>query len=333
MLKRYPFYVFLLTVTIIFLFRYTAAHFFCPLPDEQKPSAVSLADRKCINASNIMRVNSHNLTIRRNFTVCVTPLNYRYNRAHELIEWIELNRILGADFFTFYNYTSGPAVNDVLNFYARQGLLEVIPWRLPMGVDTWPRKDTPVEIHYFGQLAASNECLRRNRDLTEYIVVIDLDEFIIPRAEAVVTWVEMMKKLPDKGAFIFCNTFFRKDWYDTQINFPNKTKAFDLKLTTLLKLDRESKISPHNSRSKYIVKTKAVEVLGIHNIWRMARNQSHHLVPTNVGLVHHYRNWENPSDKIPRTHDQVVLDKFGPVLIDSVLRTAGLLKKKSEIKI
>ena len=299
-------------------FRYTSTHFFCTLPDHQAPCAVSLVDTKCINASNAMAVRSAHLVPRRNFSVCTTPLNYGYNRAHELVEWIELNRILGAEFFTFYNYTSGPAVDAVLNFYRKRGVVEVIPWRLPMGVDTWPKRNTPVEIHYFGQLASSNDCLRRNREITNYLAVIDLDEFIIPRGEGVKTWTDMMKGLPNNGAYFFCNTFFRKEWNNTNVNFSNKEDAVRLKLTTLLKLDRESKIAPHSSRSKYIVKPKAVEVLGIHNIWRMSDKHKHYNVPNTAGLLHHYRNWENPFEKVARTTDKIVLDKFGPVLMDTV---------------
>ena len=262
---------------------------------------------------------------KRNFTVCTTPLNYRYNRAHELIEWVELNRILGADFFTLYNYTTGPDVDNVLNFYIKQGILEVVPWKLPMGVNTWPKTNTPVEIHYFGQLAASNDCLRRNRDRSNYVVVLDLDEFIIPRKE--LTWRGMMKRLPDSGAYVFCNTFFREDWNDTTVNFDDKDKAVKFKLNTLLKLERETKIFSHNLRSKYIVKPNSVETLGIHQTWRMAGNQKIHKVSNQDALLHHYRNWENPFDKVPRTNDRVVLDKFGPDLIDKVSNMWKILGK------
>ena len=244
-------------------------------------------------------------------------MNFHYDRAYELIEWIELNRILGVEFFTLYNHTTGPSVDAVLNFYSSQGILKVIPWKLPMGVDTWPRMNTPVEIHYFGQLAAINDCLRRNRNQTEYLLVIDLDEFIIPRADGVITLPQMMKTLPENGAYIFCNTFFREDWGDTGVEFDNKDKAVKFRLNTLLKLNREVIISPHNSRSKYIVHPNDAEVLGIHQIWSMGRNKAHR-VGKEVALLHHYRNWENPKDKNARVEDKIVLDRFRDVLIERV---------------
>ena len=217
-----------------------------------------------------------------------------------------------------YNYTTGPAVDAVLNYYFKQGILEVIPWNLPMGVDTRPRMNTSVEIHYFGQLAARNDCLRRNKNKTKYLLTIDLDEFIIPRTEGVITLPQMMKTLPKRGAYIFCNTFFREDWDDTQISFENKDKAIKFQLNSLLKINRESKISPHNWRSKYIVQPNDAEVLGVHQIWSMSRNKVVLHVGKEEALLHHYRNWENPNDKKGRVEDRIVLDRFRDVLIDKV---------------
>jgi len=45
-----------------------------------------------------------------NYTVCVTPLNFRYNNYQQLVETIEVNRMLGAAHFVFYNYSTGPFV-------------------------------------------------------------------------------------------------------------------------------------------------------------------------------------------------------------------------------
>ena len=45
-----------------------------------------------------------------NYTVCVTPLNFRYNNYQQLVETVEVNRMLGAGHFVFYNYSTGPFV-------------------------------------------------------------------------------------------------------------------------------------------------------------------------------------------------------------------------------
>jgi hypothetical protein len=81
---------------------------------------------------------------------------FNYSKAYELVEMIELNRILGAEHFVFYNYSTNSNVNHVLEYYKKMDIVEVLEWNLPMKVDTWPKKNEPVEIHYFAQLAALN---------------------------------------------------------------------------------------------------------------------------------------------------------------------------------
>ena len=101
-----------------------------------------------------------------NFTVCVTPLNYRYNNYQQLVEMIEVNRMFGAGHFIFYNYSSGPFVQTFLDSYRQEGLVSVLPWSLPFTVDVWPpQRELVPAIHYFAQLAALNDCLYRSADI------------------------------------------------------------------------------------------------------------------------------------------------------------------------
>lgn len=90
------------------------------------------------------------------FSVCLSPLYFQYGRAYELVEWIELNRILGAERFLVYNYSTAINVQQVLDYYSKRGLAEVIQWHVTMRVSTFPKTKQPIEIHYFGQSAALN---------------------------------------------------------------------------------------------------------------------------------------------------------------------------------
>jgi len=118
-----------------------------------------------------------------NFTVCVPPPHNHFNDYRRLVEMIEVNRMFGAQRLVFYNYSTGPDVATVLRRYESEGLVSVIPWRIPLLVDTWPPGEPPVkpEIHYFGQVAALNDCLYRNMFTSRYIVFTDLDELLVPR--------------------------------------------------------------------------------------------------------------------------------------------------------
>ncbi|XP_071173825.1 glycosyltransferase family 92 protein F13G3.3-like isoform X2 [Mytilus edulis] len=274
--------------------RYSAAFYTCPLPKSTRPYAVSLSTDHCKSPSNILPI-VYPQQQQRQFTVCVSPLNYRYSKAYELVEMIEFNRILGADYFVFYNYSTDSNVDRVLEYYKEQGLVEVLKWNLPMKVDTWPKKKEPVEIHYFAQLAALNDCLYRNMYLSKYVVFQDLDEFIIPKKH--LTWSDMMEGLPKgSGAYIFRCFFFRKEWPDTTKNFEGKDKAQKYKMNTLLKQKRESKVLGKSHRSKYIVDPKQIDTVGIHNIWRYRSGTKAHFVDPEFARMHHYRDWLNPND-------------------------------------
>jgi hypothetical protein len=95
-----------------------------------------------------------------------------------------------------------------------------------MKVDTWPKKNEPVEIHYFAQLAALNDCLYRNMYVSKYVVFQDLDEFIIPRKQ--LTWTDMLQNLP-KGhaAYMFrCYIMDTNSVYFCRINNIFSTMCF-----------------------------------------------------------------------------------------------------------
>lgn len=245
------------------------------------------------------------------------PLNFNYSRAYELVEWIELNRLLGAEKFTIYNYSSAPNVARVLDYYVSLGKVEVVQWRLPIVVDTWPKKSVP-EIHYFGQVGTLQDCLFRNKLESEYIVNIDLDEFIIPREENVNTWPDMINKSGVKnGIFVFRNTFFRKEWSDTNRSFENKSIAKKYQLATLLKTRHEARILPHGSRSKYIASTAEVVRLNVHSV--IAGKQKMTLVNPDTALLHHYRNWlvfDEPEKN--KVEDSVIVRKYASKLTEKV---------------
>ena len=282
----------------------------CYVKRDVAPYAVSLVNYKCDTPAHVLPVlaphTSHHKHI--NFTVCVTPLNFHFNNVHQLVEMVEVNRILGAGKVVFYNHTSGPDVDRLLAMYVRQGVVDVIPWKVPVAVNTWPRDpDIEPQIHYFGQVVALNDCLYRYMFTSAYIVFTDLDEFIVPRAER--TWPEMMAapSLPcysTNGAYVFQNTFFRTDWPDDEDTLHDQD-VVRLKLLTLLKTSRETYVWPHYARSKYMVSPRLVVQAGIHFVFEFIDNFSvmQCEVPSSVGLLHHYRLWEDEGSKPPSTHD------------------------------
>ncbi|XP_053402656.1 uncharacterized protein LOC128557981 [Mercenaria mercenaria] len=296
--------------------KYTSTIFMCPISQSEMPKYISLVTNFCEYPLNMLHVNNASGTgsYKRRFTVCLSPLNFKYGRAYELVEWIEFNKILGADKFVVYNYSSASNVKEVFEHYSKSNLTEVIQWRLPMGVNTFPKTNNPVEINYFGQTAALNDCLFRNKQFSEFVVNIDLDEFIVPHSEKAGNWYEIIKEMENASVYMFKNTFFRKDWAKIRIPFRGKKLAEQLRLVTLQVFQHEAKIFPARERSKYIARTADVDLMLIHEV-----PHSHEvLVPIEKGILHHYRDWNNPNDDNEKVTDITILNKFETSLTENV---------------
>lgn len=260
----------------------------------------------------------------RRFTVCLAPLNNKYGRAYELVEWIELNRILGAEKFIIYNYSISDNIADVLDYYRSIQLVDIVQWGLPMNTET--NNDTLPEIHYFGQTVALNDCLYRNKAESEFIVNLDLDEFIVPRDQNVSNWSDMIKLLPNQpGAYTFRSTFYRKEW--ESIYLSNKELINKYRLVTLQKLYHEDKIFPVSKRSKYFARTLECRQVMIHSVQFLPTKKKAHSVAVEIGLVHHYRDWENEMS-LPeiKVFDETIPRKYCNLLIENVAKVWSILK-------
>ncbi len=67
------------------------------------------------------------------------------------MEFLELNKLLGARRFTLYNHTVSKEVSCVLADYAERGEVELLPWRLNVASQT--------EIRYIKILKGNYVCL------------------------------------------------------------------------------------------------------------------------------------------------------------------------------
>ncbi|KAK3085396.1 hypothetical protein FSP39_002722 [Pinctada imbricata] len=208
---------------------------------------------------------------------------------------IELNRILGANYFFFYNYSASPNIDKVLEHYSNRGLVKVIQWRLPFPVTIVNM--TTEEIHYYGQLAVINDCVYRNKGASSFVVNQDIDEFIIPRKQN--NWSSMINTLPTKRQnFMFRSAFFRKDWSDvnqSDLSSEDRLLAERYMSVTILKQVREDVVFPAYTRSKWMARPECIEVAGVHNIHirkNVVKCKTYVLLLAE-GLLHHYRSLRN----------------------------------------
>ena len=285
---------------------------------------MSLTSHPCVSPINFLRVRSHVIKEkdRKNFAMCVAPLHGPYNSTTELIQWIEMNRILGADYFMFYNLSTSRYIDHILNYYRRQHLLEVIPWNIskfPPGSEN--------EMHYLGQHAAMNDCLMRVKNLSKFAVNCDIDEVMVPHSN-LSTWHDIIEHTPEKGGYLFQNSFFRLNWKNVQNDFPDKHSATKYDLFFLFKLRRETKVFRARLRSKYFVRTDVTELMGTHEVFAMKPGYWTYTLPVDVGLLHHYRTIyadvngtfiPDPNNNIRSVIDDSVYRKYRDKLVHNVV--------------
>lgn len=69
---------------------------------------------------------------------------------------------------------------------------------------------------------------------------------------------------------------------------------------------------------------KNIDALGIHSVNRF-RAGGEQFVEPDVALMHHYRDWENPTDKQPRSNDNRIM-AYKEKLVNNVKNTWEKLK-------
>ena len=254
----------------------------------------------------------------KQFTICVPTMHNWYDDVAEFVEMVEVNTLFGVDKIVLYNYSTGYNIQPYLRSYQEEGKVDIVQWPVP------DKLVHPPKVHNHGLMAVVNDCMYRYMYKTRYTVVADLDELIVPRTLEHSTWSEMVAKYvvetdpakpPVHGALNFRCTFFRKELVDAET--ARNTTIKDLGIRSLLNVNREVKIWPKHSRTKYIVPPELVDVAGVHFVHVFVSSISKHSedqgvklsnidVPVEHALMHHYRLWEDPPSGPP----PVVEDRF-----------------------
>lgn len=298
--------------------------FSCQLPNglnPQIPDRIKISFASSWNTTNNklyaeVCVTSRDKYIERrklSFGVCVPPI-YGTVTAKQLIEFIEFNRILGADIFTLYETDDiYPDVKRVIHYYKDLNVVNTIPWRLPFPVDS---------IWYYGQSLAINDCLYRNMQDFKYLTFVDLDEFIIPQGN-MTTWNDVINDINATNPETFKNASgfsFKSTFYANEFS----RHVFSNEMSMVVRTNRTKHFSYR--RHKLIVKPQVVFELGIHHVSKpLIDDVSVKVinVPTLKAHIHHYRSCvqEFGIHCQVRIEDYRVPNVYGKQIIDNYLRT------------
>uniref|UniRef100_A0A0K8SU52 Glycosyltransferase family 92 protein n=1 Tax=Lygus hesperus TaxID=30085 RepID=A0A0K8SU52_LYGHE len=270
--------------------KYSACFILCPLASNMSvPHSVSIMSRAVLSPSNRLFVNhafeaakAHPTPQSSKIGVCVKPLHFNYNQTLQLIEFIELNSLLGMDHITFYNDSISSTTDCVLKHYMSEGRVTVLRWKLDMVSQR--------EIRTEGLFAALNDCLYRSMYDFGYVALIDLDEIVMPKhndtIQQFIEWMGTRLNTKSTGSYSFQNAFFYLQWPD---DLMLSDDVFESSLTSMRKTRRRAKLHPHKQRSKYICRPEFVIEAGNHFVWEFVPGHGTLNVPADAGILNHYR--------------------------------------------
>ncbi|XP_017472847.1 PREDICTED: uncharacterized protein LOC108363849 [Rhagoletis zephyria] len=317
----------------------------CAMPQEVRdlvPHTVSLVSSECARATNNLRViydppPEGNRT-QRGFAVCSTALYnpYRENSVR-LVEWLELLRILGADHVMLPTFGLHPNATKVLRYYEREGFVSAPGISLVRGEPALPHFTyaaikMSLTNHRTNEIIPLNDCLYRNMYKHEYIVVLDIDEVIMPLGEHH-SWADLVRYAKAHIRYDDCEGLtslcFRNVYFPA---YPKRKPYSDEVPTYMYMMQHVARVAEH---LEPFMATKcfhdANSVTGLHNHYSMHWTGGCGMQTVNetAGQMQHYR-----EPDIPETLDNPVIDaaiwRYREPLVrrtKAVLRKLGLLQR------
>ncbi len=235
----------------------------------------SLADPKW--ATRIPVTNTEIRTEQQyKFAQCVPPLFGRVKEDH-LIQFIEMSRMMGTEYFTFYDMKTPKNIEKVLKYYHWKGIAQVIPWPLP-------KRYQNEDLWYNGQIVAIQDCLYRNMATTGYLAFLDLDEFVVPRKYKDFNGLVNEFDTPNRCGLVFKSAFFDPNNKHRKYSWIKHFEYLDL-AKNVMRSEMLSKF-----RNKCLVKPRTIFEKGIHHISKPVNSSMQvYEIDPEVALLHHYR--------------------------------------------
>ncbi|XP_026225108.1 uncharacterized protein LOC113168266 isoform X2 [Anabas testudineus] len=327
-----------------FDFPYGTADIMCPVPSGCKsPSRISVisAAAKSEDTSRFLEVKNQKVksdSFPYSFTVCLSSM-YDFTNVLQLVQSFEMLQFLGVDRVVIYLTRCSRETQNILDYYIKKGLVEVIPWSwskyLKVSQGFMPFKD-PGDLHYYGQIPALNDCVYRYMYQSRYVALHDIDELILP--QSVSSWLELLPILEkkygvDKGYMFENNVFPITKHPPSPQTLPSQTPSWQnvTGVNILAHLYSEPIIAEtHYSNFKIIVNPRAVFTPSVHGLLKSQHGCS--WVDRNIARMYHTRSARQTN----LTPDKLIFDgrllSYSERLIpavNTVLRECGLVHKHS----
>ncbi|KAL7012489.1 hypothetical protein ACKWTF_014881 [Chironomus riparius] len=171
----------------------------CEVPLSVPPSHVSLVERRCGSANNLMKVK--NKRPKRNkkeaFIVSVKRFEFTDDISLQIIEWSEILKILGVNKVEFFVHFCHSNVLNVLKFYESEGFMNIKFIKYPSDFQNERKKNW----HQYSQnqLISYHDTFYEHMYSYDFMVPMDTDEFIMPLRDKDRTWNDLLKRTIQKS--------------------------------------------------------------------------------------------------------------------------------------
>uniref|UniRef100_A0A3B3WW15 Glycosyltransferase family 92 protein n=1 Tax=Poecilia mexicana TaxID=48701 RepID=A0A3B3WW15_9TELE len=288
-----------------FGFRYGTADIMCLIPsscDTPSHVAVASAGFKEEHQPEFLEVKNENKKTEsfiHTFTVCLSTM-FDFNNVLQFVQSLEMFQFLGVSKVFVYKTSCSAKTQRVLNYYTRKGILEVIPWSMSGFLNVsrgWLPSHGPGDLHYFGQIAALNDCLYRNMYRSKYVALHDMDELILP--QTVKTWTELLPLLESKYTQNKCY-MFENNVFPNNVTLPRGgTEPARWRgvpgVDVLAHLHQEPVSKDHvYEKFKIIVNPRLVSSVSVHGVLKSHSLDGCAWVDRNIARMYHTR-WSGTS--------------------------------------
>lgn len=264
-------------------------------PPETKwiPQWVVLSDRPCGEPSAVLPVKdpSRYLTNSDSFAVCLQrPLTSDYTNVQQFLEWVEINRIFGAQRFYIYTYNISDIIMPYIQYYVDNDLLDYKEWNLP---------DVDANLEFSEtRLAIANDCIFSNIHQADYLAMLDITAFAVTSGDG--NLVDTLGNGPCKfqPAVEFSSVFFPPSAPQDSI-FTSNADVASTELTSLSHTARSAFPSPCGFVNQMLV---IPEMIFNHDQSLGSPHFQTCCMPATLAQLYHYRDW-NSEAHIPWDQD------------------------------
>ncbi|KAG9328904.1 hypothetical protein JZ751_009377 [Albula glossodonta] len=280
-------------------FNYGAGDFFCPIPDACKvPEHVAIFSSTVEGSKGwqptfipVLNQQPKSSDFNFTFTICISTMYGNYDNLLQVVQAMEMYRLLGVQRVAIYKNSCSSDVQKALDYYEKKGFVEIIPWQVTslMKVSAgWKKSKHPGEIQYYGQIPALNDCVYRYMYRTEYVALHDIDELILPLQ--VENWSQLLKQLEQEHSqgksFMFENHVFPTGVFDEPENYRPKEWR-DVQGVNVLEHVFEELNYPGRYNYKVIVKPRSVFEATVHGL--LSAQYGSVNVDTSTAHIYHIR--------------------------------------------